>query len=187
MVFWTLFSLMSFFHSNYKKERKIYITIIKRRVWGEKLRNITTGKQTITTQHKYLLTVRNERYKNENKENKHIWQKDNWKKLAPMKLNTTSNWGDKKVKLFLQFIKRKKKQRMFCGFFLFYLLKKILKCMTWGAWEERKGEREEEEAGGGGGFGRDNKNTAHTIPFFILLLPSSSSYRFPHPLFPFFI
>lgn len=58
-------------------KRKKYITIIiKRRVGGrKKLRNITTGKQTITTQHKYLLTARNERYKNENKENKRIWQK----------------------------------------------------------------------------------------------------------------
>lgn len=79
-----------FFHSNYKKE-KIYITIIiKRRVGGKK-RNITTGKQTITTQHKYLLTARNERYKNEKKENKRIWQKEKSKKLVPMKLNTISN------------------------------------------------------------------------------------------------
>lgn len=57
-----------FFHCLQKG--KIYITIIiKRIVWkgGLGFRNITTGKQTITTQHKYLLTARNQRYKNENK------------------------------------------------------------------------------------------------------------------------
>ena len=32
--------------------------------------------QTITTQHKYLLTAKNERYKNEHKENKRIWNKE---------------------------------------------------------------------------------------------------------------
>lgn len=90
MVFCTLFCLMSFFDSNYKKE-KIYNNNHKKENWGEKLRNITTGKQTITTQHKYLLTARNERYKNENKENKRVWQKEKSKKLAPMKLNTISN------------------------------------------------------------------------------------------------
>lgn len=92
MVFCTLFCLMSFFHSNYKKEKKIYNNNHKKESWeGKNSRNITTGKQTITTQHKYLLTARNERYKNENKENKRIWQKEKSKKLAPMKLNTISN------------------------------------------------------------------------------------------------
>lgn len=53
-------------------------------------------------------------------------------------------------------------------------------------WEERKGEGEEEEAGGGVLAGTI-KNTARTIPLFTHLFPSSCSYRFLHPLFPFFI
>ena len=61
-------------------------------------------------------------------------------------------------------------------------------------WEERKGEGEEEEAGGGrgvGGLTGTIKNTARTIPFFffcftLTLFPSSSSYRFSHPLFSLF-
>lgn len=61
---------MSFFIVITKREKYITI-IIKRRLGGRReLRNITTGKQTITTQHKYLLTARNKWYKNENKEKK---------------------------------------------------------------------------------------------------------------------
>ena len=55
----------------------------------------------------------------------------------------------------------------------------------------RRGEGEEGEAGGrgGGGWGGVGtiKNTARTIPFLTPLFPSSSSYRFSYPLFPFFI
>lgn len=58
-------------------KRKKYITIIiKRRVGGEGNQEYYNW-QTITTQHKYLLMARKERYKNENKEHKHIWQKEN--------------------------------------------------------------------------------------------------------------
>lgn len=90
---------MSFFFIVITKRKKYIIIIIKRRVGGVgvggvrggELRNITTGKQTITTQHKYLLTARNEKYKNENEEKKHIWQKEKSNESASMRLSTISN------------------------------------------------------------------------------------------------
>lgn len=131
---------MSFFDSNYKKEKYITI-IIKRRVGGKKLRNITTGKQTITTRHEYLLTARNERHKNENKGNKCIWQKEKSKKLAPMKLNTRSNRGDEKVKLFSYDLFKKKSQNKGCflAFYPFLFVKKNkMPDLGSDGWEERK-------------------------------------------------
>lgn len=60
------FILMSFFHSNYKKEKNIYNNNHKEESLGGETQEYYDW-QTITTQHKYLLMVRNERYKNENK------------------------------------------------------------------------------------------------------------------------
>lgn len=71
---------MSFFIVITKREKYITIIIKRRRGGGGgELRNITTGKQTITTQHKYLLTARNEWYKKlkQRKKNKRIRQKEN--------------------------------------------------------------------------------------------------------------
>lgn len=63
-MFSALYFVPCLFYSNYKKG-KIYNNNHKKETGESELRNITTGKQTITTQHEYLLTARNERYKNE--------------------------------------------------------------------------------------------------------------------------
>lgn len=73
MVFCTLFCLMSFFH-NITKGKKYITIIIKRRVGVRNSGILRLAKQTITTQHKYLLTAKKKRYKNE-KESKRIWQR----------------------------------------------------------------------------------------------------------------
>lgn len=104
--------------------------------------------------------------KNENKENKRIWQKEKnkSKKLAPMKLNTISNWGDQKVKLFSTIYFKKIKPRG--GFLLFsFLFVKKNKMHDLGSdgWEGRKGEEME---AGGGEVGRDNKKYCTYNTFF---------------------
>lgn len=117
-------------------------------------------------------------------------ERKNQKKLAPMKLNTRSNRGDEKVKLFsYNLFKKKKSQNKGCflAFYPFLFVKKNkMPDLGSDGWEDRK-------RGGGrswwGVWGLPGtiKNTARTIPFLTPLFPSSSSYRFSHPLFPFFI
>lgn len=74
MVFCTLFCLSFFIVIT--KRKKIYNNNHKKESWGEKTQEYYNW-QTVTTQHKYLLMARKERYKNETKQNKHIWQKEN--------------------------------------------------------------------------------------------------------------
>lgn len=150
----------------------------------KKLRNITTGKQS---QHSTSTYLRQEMKSTKMKTKKiSAYGRKKIKELAPIKVNTISNRGDEKVKLFPTIYKKIPKQSVFSSFFLFYLLKKI-KCLTWGAMGGRRGKQDGRGEEAGKGAGRTIKNTAHTIPFFTPLFPSSSSYRFSHPLFPFFI
>lgn len=68
------FVLMSFFFTVITKRKNTYNNH-KKGSLGESISDYYDG-QTITTQHKYLLTAKNERYKNEHKENKRIWNKE---------------------------------------------------------------------------------------------------------------